>query len=194
MMSARTITSIALAVTLACTSTLAGNTAFASDLGTSGYSVADVNATTTIPAASGMLPRESLPSLTNSQYLEAKTAISEAQSNPQVSQLIAQLQSLKPGESVQISSGRAPFTVVKTSNGYALEGIYSDRSVCSWSIATVLYGLGAVGLFALAATLGPGEVAVVAGVEMTAEQLGFAAATSGSISALAAWADSKFCG
>lgn len=169
------------------------STAFASDVESGGRTGVTVSAPLTSSSVSQASSRVSLPSLTKAQSLQANSAINAAQSNPEVSHLITQLQSLKPGESLRISSGLTPFTVVKTDNGYTLEGIYKDRSVCGWSIATVLYGLGAVGLFALAATLGPGEVAVVAGIEMTAEQLGYAAAASGSISALAAWADSKFC-
>lgn len=135
----------------------------------------------------------SLPTLTLAQSLEATTAISKARSNPEVSELVKQLHSLDTGVSLQISANTGPLTVAKTSDGYTVEGAYADRSICGHSIATVLYGRGAVALFALAAALGPGEVAVIAGVEMAAEQLGYAAAASGSLSALAAWPDAKFC-
>ncbi|WP_216386861.1 hypothetical protein [Arcanobacterium phocae] len=167
--------------------------AFAATPLASSPSISPANNPQTIVSAWSASAHRSLPVLTDTQRLEVQTAISEVQNNPEVTQLVTKLRSLKIGESFRLSTGVAPLTVTKTSDGYAIEGIYEYRSVCGWTIATVLYGGGSIALFALAATLGPGEVAVIAGVEMTAEQLGFAAATSGSISALAAWADSKFC-
>lgn len=131
--------------------------------------------------------------LSLTQIVEAQKAISAAQQKSEVSKIANKLRTLTPGQNIKISSGNIQLTIVKNKNGYVVEGIHRDRSVCGWSIAVILCGIGSVALFALAAALGPGEVAVIAGVEMTAEQLGYAASASGGMAGLAAWANSKFC-
>lgn len=102
-----------------------------------------------------------------------------------------QFASMRDGEVLHLSGG---IDVTKRSGQFVVTSPAElERSVCGATIAAVLFGMGSVALFAMAALLGPGEVAVIAGVEMTAEQLGYAAGASGSFAALEAWADSKFC-
>ncbi|WP_141741486.1 MULTISPECIES: hypothetical protein [Corynebacterium] len=119
-----------------------------------------------------------------------------ATTSPQGSPIVTQprtsdFSSLKDGESLRLREG---ISVTKQSGRLIVASpADEERSICATSVATVLFGMGSVALFALAAALGPGEVAVIAGVEMTAEQLGYAAGASGSFAALEAWADSKVC-
>lgn len=128
--------------------------------------------------------------------LSASDAQGASQKNsPEVQAQAAKIKALREGQKLTFTGAdKAQITVTKEKGQLRVETPYDgNRSVCGTTIATAITGLGAVGLFALAATLGPGEIAVVAGVEMTAEQLGFAAGSIGSFSALSAWADSKFC-
>lgn len=109
--------------------------------------------------------------------------------------------SIGEGESFSFFADGSIFSVEKKSGNIFVEttalslykGSMPSASFCATTVATIIFEIGSVALFAAAATMAPGSFLVLGGIAFNSTQVAYLASAAGSFAALQAYLDSHFC-